>query len=134
MANRMNGGLERGPISTRTGFDGPDEHSRLLIATIEALDHALAVFEGDGKFVHCTESFREFNSSVSQTLSLDGSLENYLKALLAKGLVREARGNEKAWLRQHMEWDDRVSRRPFELLGDDGSSMLFERKRLPGGK
>jgi len=109
-----------------------EETARHLSAAIDALSESVSLYDADDHLVYCNPQWRKFNSAVSEKDFLGQKYEHYLKAALAKGLMPNAVGREKAWLKKRLGMH-RNPKGPFEMLRQDGLVLLIHEQKLPDG-
>jgi len=103
-----------------------------LAAAVESLSENFALFDADDRLVLCNRRFRDMNQAVAETARPGVSFETHIRAIVAAGLVPEAKGREEEWIRERLD-RHRNPRGPFELARQEGQQLLVYEQRLPDG-
>lgn len=122
----------RGTCSDITERMRTEQTVALLQTAIENLSESVALFDPEDRFVFCNHAFRAVNRAVIATTRPGGTFEEFLRAVLRKGLVPEAKGREEAWLKDRLARHTRA-RGLFEVKRQDGRCFLVNEQRLANG-
>ena len=74
-----------------------------LVLAIESLSEHVVLFDAEDRIVRANGAWKELNKDVVEFTKPGTRFEDHLRALIEKGLVPEASGREKEWLRERME-------------------------------
>ena len=110
---------------------GPTTEQQLS-AAIEALEELVVVFDEDDRIIVANKAWRELNKAVIDFAIPGNRFEDYLRALIKNGLVPEALGREKAWLRERLRSHFRPGK-PFEIKRGDGRWVRISEQRFADG-
>ncbi|NQU62401.1 MAG: PAS domain S-box protein [Rhodospirillales bacterium] len=109
-----------------------EEAARHLSAAIDALSESVALYDADDRLIYCNPQWRKFNSVIGEKDYLGRKYEHFLKTALDKGLMPNAVGQEKAWLRKRLA-RHRNPQKPFEMQRQDGLVIMIHEQKLPDG-
>ncbi|MCH7888813.1 MAG: PAS domain S-box protein [Proteobacteria bacterium] len=109
-----------------------EETSRRLAAAIEGLSETFVLFDADDRIVVCNEQFRDINRAIPEATAPGTRFEDFIRAIVGKGLAPEALGREEEWIQERLE-RHRTPHGPFELARQDGRCVLVSEHRLADG-
>ena len=105
-----------------------------LLASIEALSEAVAIFDAADRLVLCNARYRGINESILELLVPGTPFETLVRVGITRGRFPEASasGDEEAWLAQRLE-RHRSGRSSFEQLLPTGQWMQVLEQATPDG-
>lgn len=122
----------RGTARDITDQNDAEESSRRLALAIDALNDHVVLHDAQDRLVYCSAAYRRINEAVSETIVPGTLFETHLNALVAKGLVPEAVGREKEWVRYRLD-HHRNPRGPIEVSRQDGLWFLMSEQKTGDG-
>ncbi len=115
-----------------TELDRAEAMSQQLSTAIDDISEIVVLCDHEDKIVFCNKIFRELNKEVEEYFIPGTPYETFLRAVLSKGLVPNAIGNEEQWLHKRME----ARRNPsgvIEVQRQNNLWVLVNEKRLDNG-
>jgi len=103
-----------------------------LSEAIESYSDGFSLFDGNDCLVQCNQRFRELHAPVADMLVPGVSFEAFVRAVVSRGHVVDAIGNEEEWIRHRM----RMHRHPtedFEIKHSDGRWLRVSERRTGDG-
>lgn len=108
------------------------EKSLQLIAAFDALRESVAIVDRDDRFVFTNKRYQKVNAVVRDKLIPGTPFEEYLEAIIRAGLVPEAIGQEKEWLKKRMDRHNNPSG-PVEVARQSGIWLMVNEQKLDQG-
>ena len=108
------------------------EANARFVASFDASDEVLAIFDADDRLVFCNQQFRDINSDTPQASRIGTKFEDHLRARLAGGKYKDAIGREEEWFQERMR-RHRDESEPFEFQRANGDWLLIGEQRLNDG-
>jgi PAS domain S-box-containing protein len=106
----------------------------LLTEAIEALADAFALFDADDRLVLCNSKFREnYLTYMGIEVPTGATMEEMMRAGLARGAFPEAVGNEEAWMAERLARHRQEESSIEQRLGDGTWMRVTERRTEDGG-
>lgn len=103
-----------------------------LRSAIEAIPDPMAVLGSDGRFEFFNSAYYDVNKEVGDKLELGVKFSDFVKSVVAKGLIAEAVGNEEEWIKKRLEFHEQVSS-SFEIKHANGNWYLINEHALSTG-
>ncbi|MGC2856825.1 PAS domain S-box protein [Novispirillum sp. DQ9] len=105
----------------------------LLPAVLDSLSEGVAVFDASDRLVFCNARYRDFCPGAGAADGGAPTFTDILRAMTARGQVREAIGREDAWIAERLRAHACPDGRAREVQLADGAWMVVRERPLPGG-
>ena len=103
-----------------------------LSTAVEGLVDIFVLWSPDDRLLICNQRYRDINAEVPEATMPGVSYEACIRAVLAAGLVPEAKGRENAWLEQRL-LRHRHPEGPFEMSRRGDLWFLIREQRMADG-
>ncbi len=103
-----------------------------LSTAVEGLVDIFVLWSPDDRLLICNQRYRDINAEVPEATRPGVSYEDYIRAVLAAGLVPEAGGREETWLQQRL-LRHRYPEGPFEMSRRGDQWFLIREQRMADG-
>lgn len=103
-----------------------------LRSAFEAVPEPMAVLGSDGCFEFFNSTYEDVNQITGEELRLGVKFSDYIRSIVANGLVIDAIGNEEAWINRRLEIHKEESS-SFEIKHSNGNWYLVNEHALTTG-
>lgn len=103
-----------------------------LRSAFEAVPEPMAVLSSDGCFEFFNSALIEVNEETGKHLKLGVKFSDYIRKIVANGLITDAIGNEEAWIKKRLEIHQNSSG-SFEINHTNGNWYLINEHALSTG-
>lgn len=115
-----------------TGVKKSQQRLLDLSAAIDEMSEPVVVFDSDDRFIFTNEAYRKINKTVIDSIQIGNTFEDYIRAVVKKGLAPDSLGCEETWITERVA-RHRTPSGYFEVKREDGIWFLGVEKKLPTG-
>jgi diguanylate cyclase (GGDEF)-like protein/PAS domain S-box-containing protein len=118
---------------TVAAFWRAEEAETLLRDAVDSISEGFIIFDANDRIVMANEAFRGLYSDVSDLAVPGVSFEDFIRAMVERGMIPEAKGRETEWISNRLDSHRELAGGLVQRLADGRWVLVTERRMSNGG-